>query len=46
MTKSKWLELVEWGVLAGIVLFMAGLFLTGIDQDADSSAVPRVYVGD
>jgi hypothetical protein len=38
MTKSKWIEVIEWSVLAFIAFFMIGVFLTGSDQDIGARA--------
>jgi hypothetical protein len=41
MRKSKWIELVEWCFLAAIAIFMAGVFLTGSEQEVGrASEVP------
>ena len=44
MIKSKWLELVEWCVLAVILVFVAGVFLTGSGDDDGTPDAPRVHL--
>ena len=44
MAKSKWIEILEWCVLAAIVIFVAGVFLTGTDQDTGTSEAPLTHL--
>jgi hypothetical protein len=44
MIKSKWVELLEWCILAMIVAFVAGVFLTGSGDDEGTQDAPRVHI--
>jgi hypothetical protein len=44
MTKSKWIEVLEWGILAGIAVFALGVYLTGADQETDTSNAPMIHI--
>ena len=44
MTKSKWIEAMEWCVLAVIVTFVAGVFLIGPDQETSRSEAALTHM--
>ena len=44
MIKSRWIELLEWCVLAGIALFAIGVYLTGTDQETNTSNAPMIHI--
>jgi hypothetical protein len=44
MSKSKWIEVVEWCTLALIGLFMLGVFLTGTDDEADRAGSSVIHL--
>jgi hypothetical protein len=44
MTKSKWIELTEWCILALIAFFMLGVFLTGAEEDTGRLHAPLTHV--
>jgi hypothetical protein len=48
MRKSIWLEIVEWCVLAVVVLFVAGVVVMRqeITSNTDSTLAPRYSVSD
>ena len=44
MTKSRWIELLEWGILAGIAMFALGVYMTSAEQEAVTSDAPMIQL--
>lgn len=44
MIKSKWIEVVEWCVMALVALFLLGVFLTGAGEDDGRISAPLTHV--
>jgi hypothetical protein len=44
MSKSKWIEVMEWCVMALVALILLGVFLTGAGEDEGRMAAPLTHV--
>lgn len=44
MSKSKWIEAMEWMVMALVALFLVGVYLTGAEEDEGRMAAPLTHI--